>query len=77
MKGIVIEIAITEGIESLRKKTIDWIKNKYSVIWVHENDNYQTIKIKYPQSLYFDIVKICNDLKWNKQRYINWSRLYG
>ena len=76
-KGIVIEIAVSEGIESLRKKTIDWIKNRYSVIWIHEDDSYKTMEIKYVQSLYFDIIKICNDLNWSKRQYINWSRLYG
>jgi len=75
--GIVIEIAVSENIDSLRKKTIDWIKNRYSVIWIHENDDFKTIEIKYVQSLYFDIIKFCNDLKWNKNQYINWSRLYG
>lgn len=82
-KGIVFEIAITEQIKSLEKKTVDWIKNGYSICWLFEkNFNENTllvteIEINYPYSLYRDIVKHCDCLIWNTKKAFYQGDRYG
>jgi len=69
-KGIVIEIVVSEPRDSLIKKTIDWIKNKYSVTWIHPYTFPEgKIDIKYPFGLYRDTVKWCGQLNWNWKKY--------
>lgn len=68
--GIVIEVAITEDIKSLEKKALNWIKNRYSITWVFEEPEGE-IEIKYPYGLYQDIVKLCDNLIFNWNKYIN------
>src|SRR4030042_6172846 len=66
--GLVIEIQVSEKIESLESKAIDWIRNKYSITWVDRYPESGILEIKYPSGLYFDIVRECNHLKWNKNK---------
>lgn len=73
-KGIAIEIAISENKKSLYEKTIDWVKNRYSVIWLFSEDfsentlKYNNIEIKYPYGLFYDIIHWSNELIWNNRK---------
>lgn len=66
--GLVIEVQVSEKKESLESKAIDWIRNKYSITWVDKYPKSGILEIKYPMGLYFDIVRECNGLKWNKNK---------
>jgi len=66
--GLVIEIQVSEKIDSLESKAIDWIRNKYSITWVDKYPDNGILEIKYPMGLYYDIIRECNGLKWNKNK---------
>lgn len=66
--GLVVEIKVSEQVESLESKAIDWIRNRYSITWVDRYPESGVLEIKYPCGLYFDIVRECNSLRWNKNK---------
>ena len=66
--GIVIEVAVTEKLSSLVKKSISWIGKRYSIAWIFSEPE-EIVEIKYPYGLYFDIVKWCGQLEWDWKKY--------
>ena len=67
--GIVFEVAISEQENSLVRKSIDWIKHRYSIVWIYKKPEGNKIEIKYPYGLFEPIVKWCNALKWDNNKF--------